>query len=1054
MGIRIAHISDIHFRGLSRHNEYIEYSERVFARLKEENIDLIWIGGDIAHSKVQGISPEFIKVVGWWFTEIAKIAPTHVMLGNHDGLVHNLDRLDAISPILDALNNKNIFLYKNSGVYTAKTKNGEVDFCVFSPFDNDWDKAKPAEYRISIACYHGVVYGAKTDTDWVLNSGKPHTIFAEYDYAFLGDIHKMQDIDKEGRISYSGSYIQQNFGEEMKKGFLIWDIDSKESFTKEYVTLESSKPYITFVWEKDVKTTISKGYISNGITSIPTNARVRIQVPYTLARSTIKSLEAHLRKMGHNGYVKIHKNIDSGSSEVYNKFITNKSIDLFSIDEHKKLFVDWVSTSEFRDSFKKEDTKSAMDLLKPILEEVKGAVESPRNIEWTIKRVEWDNIFAYGEDNYIDFTTDTSAIYGIFGPNGVGKSTVAAVIMYALYNSTDRGAMSNGLLINSSEDTCEARVYLQMGNEDIKVTRRTERVIRKSRTSGSEKESFTTKLDLEKMVDGKWKDLSGEQRRDTDKILKEMIGTAEDFTTISLSSQGKATEFVEYGGAKKRDALVHLLDLKHIDSFYKSCREKSNEDRASLKYLGNSDDSIENIGGIEKKIKEKTQEELEIRSQIEKLESKLSDYKQIEIGDTASKWKILTNKASNLEKNKIDATNTLEKLRRRIKDLEIEKAKHESEIESELDGSTLEVLESKFNNIKEIVDNRKILIHKAEILNKERASLIKKQDLLNGIPCGESFPMCPYIKDAFSARDKVVEIEDSIEKTNNLLVGTEEYSDKLDYYSNKIDKIKISLRELEYNNKNIKSVQTDIESYEEKINELSTSLESINAQIDELSSNNNNEELRIQKEIKSLEKEISDLQFGSLVTCKTEISILKSSLKESREKLETIQNLEKKMRIWDMLSSYVSPSGATQMILKRQLPVINSIISETIDDSIDFGITMRMEESSKLEVYLKFANGERSVETASGMQKLIAAIAIRAALHSITPIPKCDMLIIDEGFGALDPDNLESCLNMFEMYKKTYKNIILISHIDSVKEAVDVTLEVGKRDEKSILRYE
>ena len=91
MGTKIAHISDIHFRSLKRHDEYKIVFEKLFSKLSNENVDLIFIGGDIVHSKTQGITPEIIDLLNWWFTNLASIAPTHVILGNHDGLILNKD---------------------------------------------------------------------------------------------------------------------------------------------------------------------------------------------------------------------------------------------------------------------------------------------------------------------------------------------------------------------------------------------------------------------------------------------------------------------------------------------------------------------------------------------------------------------------------------------------------------------------------------------------------------------------------------------------------------------------------------------------------------------------------------------------------------------------------------------------------------------------------------------------------------------------------------------------------------------------------------------------
>ena len=132
--MKILHIADVHWRGLSRHEEYILSFNNMFKKARELQPDLIYIGGDIVHSKTQGISPELIQSLHWWFKEMVKIAPVHMILGNHDGLILNKDRQDAITPIVNAINDPNIFLYKNSGTYEFAPG---FEWCVLSCFDEE-----------------------------------------------------------------------------------------------------------------------------------------------------------------------------------------------------------------------------------------------------------------------------------------------------------------------------------------------------------------------------------------------------------------------------------------------------------------------------------------------------------------------------------------------------------------------------------------------------------------------------------------------------------------------------------------------------------------------------------------------------------------------------------------------------------------------------------------------------------------------------------------------------------------------------------------------------
>lgn len=193
MSVRILHIADIHVRGLQRHDEIRIVFEDILKQARKLNADHIFIAGDAWHTKLQGISPEAIDLFVWMFSSLAEIAELHIMVGNHDMLCSNLSRQDVLSPIINAMNNPKIHYYKYSGVYEFTPG---YNFCVFSMFDeHNHDKIKPVPGMVNIACYHGSVYGATTEANWILESDVKTTFFEEYDVAILGDIHKTQFLD-------------------------------------------------------------------------------------------------------------------------------------------------------------------------------------------------------------------------------------------------------------------------------------------------------------------------------------------------------------------------------------------------------------------------------------------------------------------------------------------------------------------------------------------------------------------------------------------------------------------------------------------------------------------------------------------------------------------------------------------------------------------------------------------------------------------------------------------------------------------------------------------
>jgi hypothetical protein len=190
----IAHTADTHIRSLSRHDEYREIFSAFIDDCKKNKVDHIFVGGDIFHTKTSGISPEYIDFLTWWLNAMTEVAPVHLTLGNHDGNLVNQSRQDAVSPIVTAMNNPRVHLYKKSGVYEFHPG---FTLCVFSLFDEEgWNKVKPAPDKINIACYHGPVQGSVTETGWAIDESQIKVdFFKDYDFAFLGDIHKMQFLD-------------------------------------------------------------------------------------------------------------------------------------------------------------------------------------------------------------------------------------------------------------------------------------------------------------------------------------------------------------------------------------------------------------------------------------------------------------------------------------------------------------------------------------------------------------------------------------------------------------------------------------------------------------------------------------------------------------------------------------------------------------------------------------------------------------------------------------------------------------------------------------------
>ena len=160
------------------------------------------------------------------------------------------------------------------------------------------------------------------------------------------------------------------------------------------------------------------------------------------------------------------------------------------------------------------------------------------------------------------------------------------------------------------------------------------------------------------------------------------------------------------------------------------------------------------------------------------------------------------------------------------------------------------------------------------------------------------------------------------------------------------------------------------------------------------------------------------------------------------------------MRIYDLFLQAVSKKGIPTRIMMSKLPIINTEISNILQGVVDFTIVLETDPAtSSMEIYIDYGDSKRVIELASGMEKMISSLAIRAALINTSSLTKTNMMIIDEGFGSLDDTNIEACTRLLESLKKWFRNIIVISHVDAIKDCVDNSVDITRKGKDSHVRF-
>jgi len=102
--VKIFHLADIHIKNHKLHSEFSTIRDKFIEHLEEERPDYIFIVGDLFHSKSH-ISAEAFDELSYFLRQIRNYsnAPIHIITGNHDTALSNNDRLDSITPVVNAI---------------------------------------------------------------------------------------------------------------------------------------------------------------------------------------------------------------------------------------------------------------------------------------------------------------------------------------------------------------------------------------------------------------------------------------------------------------------------------------------------------------------------------------------------------------------------------------------------------------------------------------------------------------------------------------------------------------------------------------------------------------------------------------------------------------------------------------------------------------------------------------------------------------------------------------------------------------------------------------
>ncbi len=182
--------------------------------------------------------------------------------------------------------------------------------------------------------------------------------------------------------------------------------------------------------------------------------------------------------------------------------------------------------------------------------------------------------------------------------------------------------------------------------------------------------------------------------------------------------------------------------------------------------------------------------------------------------------------------------------------------------------------------------------------------------------------------------------------------------------------------------------------------------------------------------------------------------------KERRGELEKVRNeLSRKVKAYRQLEGAFGKDGVPALLIEQALPQIelraNQILERLSGGNMsvrfitqrEYKVTSREDKKETLEIQIQDQSGVRDYEMYSGGESFRIDFAIRLALSHILAQragARLQTLVIDEGFGSQDSLGRQRLIEAINLVKDDFKKILVITHVDEIKEAFSTQLLVEK----------
>jgi DNA repair protein SbcC/Rad50 len=263
----------------------------------------------------------------------------------------------------------------------------------------------------------------------------------------------------------------------------------------------------------------------------------------------------------------------------------------------------------------------------------------------------------------------------------------------------------------------------------------------------------------------------------------------------------------------------------------------------------------------------------------------------------------------------------------------------------------------------------------------------------------------------------------------------------------------------------IAGLGTEIENRKSEIENLEAEYQTAKANLDEAEAGSpdledaERELFRVREEENKVRSELGGAQ--------QRVDILRTQRERKKEFAKEREEFQKQIGRHRALERAFGKDGVPALLIEQALPQIevkaNEILDRLSDGQMSIRFVTQTEYKDKkrddlketLDIQISDSAGIRNYEMYSGGEAFRVNFAIRLALSEILAQRKgarLQTLVIDEGFGSQDTQGRQRLIEAINLVKNDFARILVITHLDELKDAFPTRIEVEKTGRSSTIR--